>query len=395
MRLDRAFNFLLFALLFTSSAIFPQTPPSAKSKPSHSLRSLPLTSFYDTPIPLPSGKPGELIRSEPFNEYRLAYEVSTIRILYHSRSASGQDVAVSGVVLLPDGSPPPGGWPVIAWAHDITGIARACAPSLLRNLSQGPLLSMYTNLGYAVVASDYAGLGTNFPYAALDLKSNAADIINAIPAARAASPQLGSNWVVVGYAQGSLVAIAVAESMSEKADANYLGAIGISGLADPRELFSRISQSAAYPNLVFLAHGIKTMYPDFRIPDVLSEKALNLYDFMGNACEARLGPVPQAGEMLKPGWENNPYVKNFFARNALGQKQAHRPQMLISAEYDREIPLALAAGLVARLCQQKDRVLFVKYPTYSASAVLGNSVSEQVSWIRARFAGLPAPGNCP
>ena len=395
MRPSLTLNFLLLAALFTPSAVFAQTLASPKNKPARSARSLPLTSFYDTPNPLPAGKPGELIRSETFNEYRLAYEVSSIRILYHSRSASGRDVAVSGVVLLPDGAPPPGGWPIIAWAHDVTGFARACAPSLLRNLGQGPLLSMYTNLGYAVVASDYAGLGSNFPYAALDLRSNAADVINAIPAARAAEPQLGTNWVTVGYAQGSLVAIAVAESISESADAHYLGAIGISGLADSRELFTGFSQSSAYTNLVFLAHGIKTLYPDFRIQDVFPEKAMRFYDFMGSSCEARLAPVPPAEDMLRPGWENNPYVKKFFARNALGQKPAQAPQMLISAEYDRETPPALTSGLVTRLCRQKDRVLFVKYPTYSSSTVLGNSVSEQVSWISARFSGLPAPGNCP
>jgi hypothetical protein len=50
---------------------------------------------------------------------------------------------------------------------------------------------------------------------------------------------------------------------------------------------------------------------------------------------------------------------------------------------------------VARLCKQKDRVLFVGYPGLSASAVIGESVSEQISWIRARFAGVPAPSNCP
>jgi hypothetical protein len=50
---------------------------------------------------------------------------------------------------------------------------------------------------------------------------------------------------------------------------------------------------------------------------------------------------------------------------------------------------------VGQLCAQKDRVLFVKYPGLNASAVLGNSVSEQISWIKARFSGLPAPSNCP
>jgi len=39
-------------------------------------------------------------------------------------------------------------------------------------------------------------------------------------------------------------------------------------------------------------------------------------------------------------------------------------------------------------------VLFIKYPDLNASAVIGASVSEQISWIRSRFAGDPAPSNC-
>src|ERR1700674_4928775 len=70
-------------------------------------RTLPLSSFYDTPSPLPSGKPGELIRAEPFEEYALPAGVSAVRILYHSRSATGEDVAASGVVLFPEEETPP------------------------------------------------------------------------------------------------------------------------------------------------------------------------------------------------------------------------------------------------------------------------------------------------
>jgi hypothetical protein len=149
----------------------------------HPPRTLPLTKFYDLPKPLPPGKPGELIRSEEFDEYHLSYEVTAVRILYHSRSPRGEDVAVSGVVLLPQGALPAAGWPIIAWAHDFTGAARQCAPSLLKNLNQGPLLSMYASLGYAVVASDYAGLGADSPFAALDARSHAMDVIYGVTAA--------------------------------------------------------------------------------------------------------------------------------------------------------------------------------------------------------------------
>jgi len=382
-------------VLFAGTMAFAQCQAPAPAKPSHSPRTLPLTKFYETPSPLPVGKPGELIRSEPFNDYLLPYEISAFRILYHSRSPNGEDVAASGVVLLPDGTPPAASWPVIAWAHDFTGSARQCAPSLLRNLNEGPLLSMYVGLGYAVVASDYAGLGTRFPHAALDIRSNALDVINSVVAARAALPQLGNKWVVSGYAQGSLVAIGVAEAANEIGDPNYLGAIAISGFAEPKELFEYLAQGSSPSMLVFLARGIKAVYSDFRVDEMLTSKGIQLFEYLSSTCDASSGPVLPLNEMLRPGWENNPYVREFFARNTLGRKRALGPLLLISGETGAGMPSGFTAKTVARLCEQKDQLLFVKYPALNASTVLGNSVSEQVSWIRARFSGLPAPDNCP
>ena len=101
-------------------------------------------------------------------------------------------MAASGAIFAPDEPPPVGGWPVIAWAHGFTGTARRCAPSLMRNLNEGPFLSMYVKLGYAVVAADYAGLGTNFRNASVDMQSNAADVIYSIAASHAAVPHLGA-----------------------------------------------------------------------------------------------------------------------------------------------------------------------------------------------------------
>ncbi len=384
----------LAAALFAGAMAFAQNQPPAAAKTPHDPRSLPLTKFYNTPNPLPVGKPGELIRSETFTEYDLTYEISAVRILYHSRSPSGEDVAVSGVVLVPNRAPPAGQWPVIAWAHDFVGSARQCAPSLMRNLNEGPLLAMYVGLGYAVVASDYAGLGTSFPSASLDMRSNALDVIYSIPAARAALPQLGTKWVAVGYSQGGLAAVGVAEAGSEVADPNYLGAIAISGVAEPQEIFERLAPGPAHRMLVFLAQGIKTVFPKFRVEEMLTDKAIPLYQHISHACEASLGPELAANEMLKPGWENDRYVKAFFARNAPGRKPVHGPLLLIGGEADPEVPSDLTAPVVARLCEQKARVFFVKYPGLNASAAIGDSVSEQISWIRARFAGLPAPSNC-
>ena len=371
-----------------------QAPPGIR-KITPAPRTLPLTGFYDTPDPLPFGRAGELIRFEPFDEYHLSSDFTVFRILYHSRSANNKDVAVSGVVIVPGRTAPTDGWPVIAWAHDFTGSARTCAPSLLKNLNEGPLISMYARAGYAVVASDYAGLGTNFPHAALDMRSNAVDVINSVTAARTAVPQLGSRWVVAGFSQGAMVSIGVSEAETELADSGYLGALAISGVASPQELYPYLAQGASRDLLLPLAAGIKTVFPAFHINDMLADKTISRFQLTRQRCDVSTGEQPAANEWLKPGWENNRYVKDFFARNAPGEKAARGPLLLISGGADPEIPLPIASTAVARLCAKKDRVLSIHYPGLSASAAIGNSAAEQFSWLRARFAGTPAPGNCP
>src|SRR5882757_10971201 len=45
------------------------------------------------------------------------------RVHYRSTSGLGYPVVVSGVVLTPAGAAPPGGWPVVSWAHGTTGVS--------------------------------------------------------------------------------------------------------------------------------------------------------------------------------------------------------------------------------------------------------------------------------
>jgi acetyl esterase/lipase len=372
-----------------------QAPMQTHPKNSDLRHPLPISNFYETPNPLPPGKPGELIRSEPFGEYALPYEVSALRFLYHSRAASGEDVAASGVVLIPDGKPPVGGWPVIAWAHGFSGVARACAPSLMKNLYAGPFLSMYVGLGYAVVATDYTGLGTNFRNAFVDVRSNSMDVIYSVVAARVAVPQLGSRWIAMGESQGGgLAAIGVAEMQNDIRDPNYLGGIAISGVADIKDVYGGVAQGNSRGMLVSLAYGIKTVYPRFQVSDVITDKAVPLYQQIESRCSVpeNASEVP-AGEMLKPNWDNEPFVKQFFSANTLGQKPAYGPLLVIGTEADPEVPIALTVKVVGHMCKQGDRVQFYKYQ--GSGSLLGDSVADQIAWIQARFAGRHAPSNCP
>ena len=384
---------MIGATLLAAGMAFAEghTPPPGKRRP------LPLTKFYDTPHPLPAGKPGELIRSESFEEYELPLSVSAVRILYHSRSAAGEDVAASGVVLIPYGkNPPAAGWPILAWAHGAIGVARSCAPSLMRNLRHGPFLSMYVNLGYAVVATDYTGLGTSFRNAFLDGPSNAVDVIHSIPAARAAVPQLGNRWIVMGEAEGGLTAVAVAEKETEIRDPGYLGSIAISGLANARDIFGHSTPGSSDLMLTSLAYGIKTVYPRFRVTDMLTEKALALYHHIEQTCwEAGAMAELSPADTVKPSWDDNQFVRQYFVRNTLAQTRAYAPMMVISGAAGPAIPAMMTVPAIALMCKQGDRIQWQQIASPDAGQVIGDSVRDQIAWIEQRFAGRPAATNCP
>lgn len=373
-------------------SIFAQT--SGGNRISEVRHNFPLDKFYEIPNPLPAGKPGDLLRSEEFDQYALPPGINALRILYRSRSASGDDVATSGVVLYPDGKPPAGGWPIIAWAHPLNGVGRSCAPSLARNVQHGPYLSMYVNLGYAVVATDYAGLGTTFRNAFSDMQSNALDVMYSIPAARAALPQLAARWIAVGIEDGGLAMIGVAELEGDIGDPGYLGSIAISGLDDPRERY-KSSDSPGYETPLFLAYGIKTVYPKFDPKDILTDKGMELYAEVTRSCSdpARQSKYSSA-EILKSNWTSNSFVRQYFVHNTPGQKPTLRPILVITSELDPEIPIHRTAEMISRMCKRGDRIQFDKYSESEMSGIFGDSVGDQISWMQARFSGRTATSNC-
>ena len=121
--------------------------------------------FYAAPSPLPDGPPGTIIRSEAvdgFHEGSTAY-----RVLYKSTGYDGKPTAVSGLVVVPEGEPPPEGRRVIAYTHGTVGVASRCGPSLVAGPQQ-PLFfeggAALLAAGYVIAAPDYQGLGTRGPH---------------------------------------------------------------------------------------------------------------------------------------------------------------------------------------------------------------------------------------
>jgi pimeloyl-ACP methyl ester carboxylesterase len=387
-------------------------PPHARADqppPPHSLAeairlersdALPRTGFYEPPS-LASSAPGALLRHEAFAGYAVPQGATAERILYHSQSADGTDVATSGVVLVPGGSAPAGGWPVIAWAHGTSGVARQCAPSLAKDLVYGEegLMPM-VRAGFAVVATDYHGLGTPGPHQYVNKIAQGRDVIFGVAAARAAVPSLGRRWAVIGHSQGGLAAWSVAEMETSLRDPDYLGAVSVAGAGDLKGILAQMGDpgsSAAY-YLTYMAYAIQARSPDFRPDQMLTGEALRRYrDVTTKGCwnyaYASFLKAPP-GKVLVPGWDATPAAAKFFADNELGAAPVSGPLLVIAGEADQTVPIGSVRGTVRKACRNGIALEFRSYPGLDHDPTMANSTPEQLAWLRDRLAGKPVASNC-
>ncbi|MSY98257.1 MAG: hypothetical protein F2701_06010, partial [Actinobacteria bacterium] len=121
-----------------------------------------LDAFYTPPSPIPT-KPGTLIRSEPLTVN--VPGATAYRMLYSTQRPDGTPAVSGGMMFIPDGPAPAGGRKVVAWAHGTVGQGDACTPSRSTNPLQDTTnwLDQMMQLGWVVVSTDYAGMGTPGP----------------------------------------------------------------------------------------------------------------------------------------------------------------------------------------------------------------------------------------
>ena len=359
----------------------------------------PLTDFYDTPVSFPTtGNPGDLIRSMKFDGYNLPEGIEATRILYGTTTSQGKLVTGSGVVLVPQGGPPEGGWPVIAWAHGTSGVTRRCAPSLMAEcFSDYKAPCIYAEKGYAVVAADYAGLGTDYPVNYMDRISNGWDVILGVTAARKAVPDLGPKWVALGHSAGAHAMRGVAELQVVINDPSYLGVAAVSGLGDKRTPMVVLSKEAAFL-AICLTEAVKARYPVFDHAEILTEKGLELLDKLKTACSGPGTPLPteppiKGSEILLENWELNPHIDKYFKMDESGQEKYKGPVLVINGE--NEPPLVKANDIEAakRMSEQGVDVQLKIIPGANHFTLLVDSIKEQMEWIADRFAGRETPNN--
>ena len=366
---------------------------------------VPLSSFYDAPVPLPPGKAGEMLRSEPATNLPLPDGVTAVRILYRGQSPAGTPVPVSGIVLIPAGKPPTPGWPIIAWAHGTTGVERVCAPSLSKDLGSYEWIEINSllDMGYAVVATDYQGLGTRGQHPYLDKITNAQDTIYSVTAAQSAVKSLGPRWVAMGHSQGGLATAGVAELEATSRDSNYLGAVAIAGAWDAEQALVHMSEPGADPlnsgYLAMFAKGLQAIDPRYKPEEILSTQGFKRAQEAGKHCwevEIAFTFDLAQGTVYRPEWRANPTVKKLFERDRVRGPIAG-PLLVIASTDDESIPAnSTVDENVAKLCAAHGDVQYVRF----AGVGIDHDGTERATmglrlrWIQDRFSGLPTHPNC-
>ena len=228
----------------------------------------------------PNDAPGAVVSQELLGPDRvIPGAVSATKVTYWSTGPKDAPMTSTGVVYRPEGSPPEGGWPVISYAHGTVGVADQCAPS-----SSVPLERTATHLGhwleqgYAVVTTDYVGLGTPGVHPYLDGRSAAHSVVDMVRAARAVDDDLSSAWVAMGQSQGGQATMFTASLATDYApELDYRGAVA-TGVPSNIENLLPLG-GPAFPALplkgttVYIANvldGLRASRPDIDIDSYLT-----------------------------------------------------------------------------------------------------------------------------
>ena len=262
--------------------------------------------FYTPPSPLPGNTHGDAIWARKLTgAAKLRGARSNTLLLYRSTSVNGDPIAVSGTLAVPRGRKPRKGWPVLTWGHGTKGLADPCTPSKGFGgfASETQLLEAWLKRGYAVVRTDYEGLGTPGVHPFLVGRSEARSMLDMVRAAREADRRLSRRVVIAGESQGGQSALwAAAEAPEWTRELKVRGTLAfapVSQLREQGELFVQIEQPntslSAYAAMIM--RGVEVADPTLQIASLLTERTQPLYPFVDEECGSRLDDEDRFGSV--------------------------------------------------------------------------------------------------
>ncbi|OBK74561.1 hypothetical protein A5651_10230 [Mycobacterium sp. 1274761.0] len=348
----------------------------------------------------------------PFDMSELPTGSTAHTMVYRSISGiTGRPTVVSGAVFAPPGDPPPGGWPVIGYAHGTVGVTPDCGPTadsrLLGDISS---VAIQLNLGYAVAYTDYAGLGKPdgsnqdpaSAHAYLEPKTAAFNLIDAVRAARAVMPQLSSRWVALGSSQGGETAWATAEYFADYGQGtDLLGAAALVPTADMVGLVQRAETSTLtndqmflYPNVIEgLAAIDKTIDPNDYLHGVLRDDETTLLACRPPGTQRKealaVKFTPADGKPSSPAAADR--LRERLTSYALPQQPTKIPLLVVYGGSDQTVPPEWTEVAMGRACALGDTVLRIRLQDQGHKLDPGATLGQ---WVADRFAGVPPVGNC-
>jgi alpha-beta hydrolase superfamily lysophospholipase len=362
--------------------------------------------FYAPPSPLPAGRHGDAIWARPLSGGGvLPHAAVNTLVLYHTTAVDGRDVAVSGAVAIPKGEPPPGGWPVISWAHGTTGNGPQCAPTRADAPdSEQIALDAWVARGYAVVQTDYEGQGTPGLHPYFVAAAAAHDVTDIVRAARELYPQIGPRWFVFGHSEGGSASIFTAVVGPRWApELHLLGAVAYAPASHIAGMLLAVptmtQPTPSLPLILEMIEGIASSDPAIRLDQLLTPQALQRLPALQQRCtddlmaDAAWTSLPPA-QLFRPRADITPLLYD-FARNEDQRVRLDVPLLLVQGDADEIVEPRATALLDRDLCANGSPVTFVQLSGKTHRTVVTDSLLQTAVWVDAVAAGHPPPANCP
>lgn len=356
-------------------------------------------------------KPGELLTNRPLTDAAaLPSAASNKLITYMSDDSSGNPIVVSGTVSVPKSTPPKGGWPVISWAHGTTGYADTCAPSA--DTIDGPdhdylgpvdtMLDTWLAKGYAVVQTDYQGLGTPGGHPYVDGTSEANTVTDIVRAARQLDSSIGKDWAVVGHSQGGQAALFTAQDAKKRAPELDLkaavsiapGGVGLSQTVD----FVKSNMPGAEAAEAFLPVmilGASAADPSINPDAVLSPEAKPLLTAARTGCLAQIRgvqPIPPS-QFFAPGADLAP-VTDFLKKQDPDLVSPAVPTMIAQGTTDVLVPKPGTDALVKNYCGKGIDLDYRVYQGQDHRGSVPASLQDAQDFVAKAMAGQQTPNTC-
>jgi pimeloyl-ACP methyl ester carboxylesterase len=349
--------------------------------------------FYQPPDRLPKGHGKVIWIRDADNLIDPSDDATSVKVLYTSKSPQREQIAVSGSIAYPNGRPPKGGWPVITWDHGTTGLADSCAPSKYDDGTQyEPFIDEWLKLGYAVVRTDYQGLGTPGAHPYLIGKSAARSALDIIAAGRELAP-LSKDYLIAGHSQGGHAALWTAGRANWQPDLDLHGTVAFAPASHLKEQISLLPALTS-PNplsalAVSILAGASTANPRIDPAAILNPEPLALYPEVEEKCLGELGQSDSLGgippsELLQDDANLAPLEKVLGKNNPDVTSDA--PILVVQGSADTTVFPTYTEMLIDELSSHND-VAYAVIPGANHGSVMVDGMDEAEAFFDAN---LPA-----